>query len=529
VKAPTVTPDVAALRADLAPHTVESIAELIGPVAVAALDREQAVPALRATEGRELGLIGPGLVGPRTDASATTALLRLFVLGAGVTRAQLDQALPRTGTAGCARLGLIEAAGNDADDAVRALVDLQPYATQDAAGSVQWWLASDRGELATGRSLRPDHVLGVGGASLTLARATVREPRHRVLDLGTGCGVQALHATRHSAAVVGTDVSPRALRFAAFNAALAGVAIELREGSLLEPVAGETFDLVVSNPPFVITPRTAGGVPRFEYRDGGLAGDDVVRDLVTGVGAVLEPGGVAQLLANWEHRRGQDWRDRVGEWLDAAGVDAEGLDAWVVQREVLDPAEYAETWLRDGGTTSDRDPAAWESGYRAWLDDFEARDVEAVGFGLVVLRKPAQAGARTSLRRLEDVGSPVARPLGEHVASVLRAHDWLTAHDDAALADARLVVAPDVVEDRHHTPGSADPAMVRLRQGDGFARAVTVGTAVAAVVGACDGELSLGPIIGAVAGLLGRPTAEVTAEVLPVVRDLLLDGFLRVG
>ena len=511
----TVTPDVAALRADLAPHTVESIAELIGPVAVAAMDREQSVPALRATEA---------MVGPGVDTPGAAVLLRLFVLGTEVTRAQLDRALPRTGTAGSARLGLVEAAGGDADDVVRALVDLQPYATQDAAGTVQWWLASDRGELATGRSLRPDHVLGVGGASLTLARATVRDPRRRVLDLGTGCGIQALHATRHSAAVVGTDVSARALRFAAFNAALAGVAIELRKGSMLEPVVGETFDLVVSNPPFVITPRAAGGVPRFEYRDGGLAGDDVVRDLVTGVGAVLEPGGVAQLLANWEHRRGQDWRDRVGEWLDAAG-----LDAWVVQREVLDPAEYAETWLRDGGTTSDRDPAAWESGYRAWLEDFEARDVEGVGFGLVVLRRPAQDGARPTLRRLEDVGSPVARPLGEHVASVLRAHDWLTAHDDAALADARLVVSHDVVEDRHHTPGAADPALVRLRQGDGFTRAVTVGTAVAAVVGACDGDLPVGPIIGAVAGLLGRPTADVSAEVLPVVRDLLLDGFLRVG
>ncbi|MBE9941413.1 methyltransferase, partial [Cellulosimicrobium cellulans] len=242
-----------------------------------------------------------------------------------------------------------------------------------------------------------------GGASLTLAQVTVRTPVGRVLDLGTGCGIQALHAARHARAVVGTDISRRALGFAAFNAALdaafdeasgpaAGAAphgpatgrVELREGSMLEPVAGERFDLVVSNPPFVITPRAAGGaLPDYEYRDGGRSGDDLVRDLVTGVGAVLEPGGVAQLLGNWEHRRGVPWDERVGAWLDEAG-----LDGWVVQREVLDPAEYAETWIRDGGTTPEREPAAWAAAYGAWLDDFAARDVEAVGFGIVTLRRP---------------------------------------------------------------------------------------------------------------------------------------------
>lgn len=517
-----------ALRADLADVTVEAIETLLGPVASAALAREQPVPALAVTE-RAMG-------GAGEDASAAT-LLRLFVLGAPVRRAELDRALPRAGSAGCDALGLVTAAGADADDPVRALVDLQPYATQDAVGDVQWWLASDRGEVATGEALRTDHVLGVGGASISLARATVRTPRRRALDIGTGCGVQALHASRHSAGVVATDVSARALAFARFNAALAGVVVDLRQGSMLEPVLGATgnnrdpgtdgqepdlFDLVVSNPPFVITPRAAS-VPHYEYRDGGRSGDDVVRDLVTGVGRVLEPGGVAQLLGNWEHRAGQDWRERVGAWLDASG-----LDGWVVQREVLDPAEYAETWLRDGGTSADRDPDAWRAGYRAWLADFASRDVAAVGFGLVVLRRPA-GGAGPTLRRLEELTGPVPRPLGQHLAAALAAHDWLAGADDDALAAARLRVAPDVVEDRHLVPGAADPTVVRLRQSDGFGRAVQVGTAVAATVGACDGELTVGQIVGAVAALTERGVVDVAAEVLPAVRDLVRDGLLHVA
>ncbi|KGM15026.1 hypothetical protein N867_12840, partial [Actinotalea fermentans ATCC 43279 = JCM 9966 = DSM 3133] len=299
---------------------------------------------------------------------------------------------------------------------------LQPVVVEDALGRAEWWLASDPGELATGRRLRADHVLGVGGASLTLAGVTMRSPRRRVLDLGTGCGIQALLASRHAQTVVATDLAPRALAYAAFNAALAGVTLDLREGSMLEPVRGSgVFDLVVSNPPFVITPRSsdaAGPDQRYVYRDGGASGDDVVRDLVLGAGDVLAPGGVAQLLGNWEHRRGQDWRERVGEWVDRAG-----LDAWVVQREVQDPAEYAETWLRDGGTSPDRDPAAWRAGVDAWLDDFATRDVEAVGFGLVVLRRPTR-GVPT-LRRLEEQTGPMHQPLGAHLAAALAAHDWL--------------------------------------------------------------------------------------------------------
>src|SRR5699024_9469965 len=153
-----------------------------------------------------------------------------------------------------------------------------------------------------------------GGASTTLNSWTPRTSVARALDVGTGSGVQALHLSGHAETVVATDLSERALRYAEFNAALNGADWDLRSGSFLDPVAGETFDLIVSNPPFVITPR-AEGVPRYEYRDGGAAGDAVVAALTKGVGAHLAPGGTAQLLGNWETREGQDWRDRVGEWV----------------------------------------------------------------------------------------------------------------------------------------------------------------------------------------------------------------------
>ncbi|WP_123816666.1 DUF7059 domain-containing protein [Myceligenerans xiligouense] len=539
--APAPHVDTALVRAlhgdlDTSGYDVDGVEDLLGPVASAALHREQAVPARRVAE-------------PLVTKDPRATLATLFLLGGVVPRSAIDRALPAVGTGGAERLGLVRSAGSGPDDEVRAAIDLRPYAATDASGDVRWWLASDLGEVATGSRLPADHVLGAGGASLTLAQITTRDPVTRALDLGTGCGIQALHTARHAGEVVATDISRRALAFTAFNAALnlrdAG-RLDLRRGSMLDPVEDEQFDLVVSNPPFVITPHSgsAGVAVRealgdYEYRDGGRAGDDLVRELVTGVGSVLAPGGVAQMLVNWEHRRGQEWEERVGAWLDAAH-ERYGLDGWVIQREVLDPAEYAETWIRDGGTTPDREPESWSAAYEAWLDDFASRDVEAVGFGIVTLRRPGPDGGADGspaggdvvrgggkrLRRLEEHSGSVRQPLGAHLGAVLAAHTWLATHSDDDMAVTRLVVAADITEERYLTPGSADPNVVILRQGDGLGRGVQASSPLAALVGACDGELTVGQIIGALAALFEVPAGELGAEVLPAVRGLVLDGFL---
>jgi hypothetical protein len=430
--------------------------------------------------------------------------------------AELAAALPSLGADGAVRLGLVALDG----DVARPLLDLRPHAFIDELGPGSWWLASDLGEAALRGPIPADHVLGVGGASTTLAGLTITSRVDTVLDLGTGCGIQALHAARHARRVVATDISRRALDLARLNAAVNGVSnIELRLGSLFEPVEGETFDRVVSNPPFVITPR-GDGVPAYEYRDGGLVGDAVVASVIAGAGSSLAPGGVAQLLGNWEYREGVDALDRVGEWLDGTG-----LDAWVVEREVQDAALYAETWIRDGGILPRTDE--FDRLYAAWLDDFEQRGVTSVGFGYITLRRP-RTGAAT-LRRVERLDGALghnAVGLGAHVAATLGAHDRLQAMSGADVAAATLVVAGDVTEERHYWPGDEHPTVMDLRQGGGFGRTFPLGTALAAVVGACDGDLPLGAICSAVAQLLGVDDDELLAEVMPSIRELVVTGFL---
>ena len=501
------------LRDDLtaASFTVAALTAVWGQTAGAALHRGNRVPAHRATEVRSRN----------GGADATDTLALLFVLGLPVRRAEAEAALPGLGVAGAIALGLLGAVvvdGAVSADMVRPLIDLRPYSFVDGADTVDWWIVSDLGELATGRALAEDHVLGVGGASLTLSGLMIPHRADSVLDLGTGCGIQAMHASRYARRVVATDISERALRFARLNARLNGiVGIDFRQGSLFEPVAGEQFDHIVSNPPFVITPR-AEGVPSYEYRDGGRIGDALVAEVVAGAAGHLTQGGVAQLLGNWEYRGDVDAFDRVGKWLDGTACDA-----WVIEREVQDAALYAETWIRDGGT---RPGVDFERLTGAWLDDFERRGVTSVGFGYITLRRPV-VGVPT-LRRLERLGGPTVDGLGEHVGETLAAHDWQGSLDDAALVRAMLRVAPDVTEERHYWPGDEDPATLTLRQGGAFGRVYPMGTVLAAMVGACDGELSIAAICAALAHLLDLDERDILIEILPSVRELVITGFLLV-
>lgn len=449
----------------------------------------------------------------RTDALAT--LGRLWMLGLAVPLADAEAALPSLGLAGAEALGLValEAGG------ARPTVLVRPQAFSDAAGDVEWWIASDLDEAALGGPLPEDHVLGVGGASQTLARLQLTRRSGTALDLGTGCGIQALRLRRLVDRVVATDISERALRFTRLNALLNDVdGVETRLGSLFAPVEGERFDRVASNPPFVITPRVAG-VPAYEYRDGGLEGDALVASVVAGVGAHLAPGGVAQTLGNWEYRADESGLDRVKAWVDAS---TEALDAWVIEREVLDPLAYAELWVRDGGTVPGT--ADYARLIDAWLEDFNRRGVTGIGFGYVLLRRPL-AGSPT-LARYERVAGGGESAFGPHLATCLEAHDRTAVLDDEGLSASLLRVASDVTEARHHLPGEEAPAVIELRQGGGFARTITVDPGMAALVGACDGDLDVGTLIDAIAQLMEVDADALRADLLPRVRELLSVGVL---
>ena len=576
-KAPRLTAKQASLlRADLAQSGwgVESVEALLGPVAAAALQRELRAPALRVV--RRALAAGAGAAStssdrpsPATGAASTSSaanapqdgdvagykvavLTALFMLGEPVGAAALETALPRTGVAGALAIGLVVPTQSASGEQRYApAVDLRPHEAEDAHGSVRWWVASDLGELVTGQALAPDHVLGIGRAGLTLAALTPRKPVETALDLGVGCGIQTLYLLRHVRQVVATDISTRALEFTAFNVALAGVdsaRVQLRQGNLLEPVAGQRFDLIVSNPPFVITPPSVrqAGLPLMEYRD---AGGPILPALVRGLEDHLNPDGVAVMLGNWEHREGTSWRTSVNQWI------GKSLDAWIIQREVQDPVEYAAMWLRDGGLTPERSGVAFENALAAWQEDFDSRQVSGVGMGYLVFHAPSVAATSgpggTALegqaapeepasdaaapgavvepwRVLEEVPTSGQGALGEHVAQVIAAHEALRGLDDAQVAALKLRTASGLSKEEALTPTPVPTAPV-IRQAEGFGRVIAVGMPEVALLSASDeGLLTVAQIAAAVASLTSEDPAAVLADMVAAIRTFAHAGMVTI-
>ncbi len=136
--------------------------------------------------------------------------------------------------------------------------------------------------------------------SWMLAEAVGREPigpGSEVLDLCTGSGVVALAAARTGASVTAVDVSRRAVLTARLNARRNGLRIQARRGRSFEPVTGRTFDLIVSNPPYV--PSAEDTVPTRGPSRAWAAGRDgraVLDQLCDEAPAHLRPGGAVLLV-----------------------------------------------------------------------------------------------------------------------------------------------------------------------------------------------------------------------------------------
>ena len=351
-----------------------------------------------------------------------------------------------------------------------------------------------------------DFVTGVNPAAWTLAQLTIRRPAATTLDLGTGSGIQALLAARHSGRVTATDVNPRALEYLRLNARLNGVEnVEPVEGSWLEPVRGRRFDLIVANPPYVISPEAA-----HVFKDSGLDADGASRLVVEQLPEHLEEGGVAQVLCNWVHAADEDWRAPLERWVRGRGVDA-----LLLRYETFTPLEYATAWNASLGT----DPEAFGAALDRWLA-YDARlGIERIAWGHVVLRRRT---GRNRVRAVEVPGGP-SDGAGRQLERMLAAWDEPLGVDALPAAILRPVEGAELVRrslasrDGGWTAGRA---RVTLAPTLGFA--VPLDDDAAAVLAACDGATT-------VAGAIARVGATAGA-VLPALQRLHRLGCVeRVG
>jgi hypothetical protein len=438
------------------------------------------------------------------DIEPLGTVIKLLVLNLPVATTRAAQAFAPFSIERLAALGLVELAG----DLVRARARVVPHD--------ELLIASDR-RLLAGSTPRHDHVAGVHHPSVTLAHLTVRRPVAAALDVGTGCGIQAILTSRHAQRVIATDVNRRALDFAAFNAVLNGVAnVEFRAGNFFEPAEGNRFQLVTSNPPYVISPDSD-----YLFRDSGLPGDSVSRGIVERAPSFLEENGFAIVLVSWSHPAGEDWSAPLREW-----VAGSGCDSWLLHFKTEDPLTYAGNWNRDQFAA---DPDALGTTLDRWLAYFDRLGIEGIAHGAVVLR--LRSGARNWVRA-DELPPGRLDSASDHIGRVFAAQDFLAElPDEQALLDQRFELVPrDLLEQRvvlRQGSWIVDGITVSLEEGLGFR--VEVDSHTVRLLASLDGRRTLAELVDGLASSIqadehGRD--QLAAGVLPVLRSLFELGFL---
>jgi SAM-dependent methyltransferase len=364
---------------------------------------------------------------------------------------------------------------------------------------------SDGGPLDRG------HVLGGNAAAETLARATIRKHVSSTLDLGAGCGSQSLLAARHSERVVAVDINARALFYVELNTRLNGVEnVECREGDFFEPVDGEHFDLVVANPPYVISPDD-----ELLFRDSGDEAGGVSRRLVRRLPDVLADGGFGHVLCNWPVGAGQNCWEPVEEWTDGLGCDVCVLN-WGAE----DLVRYASRWTRP--VADERQAAAATA---RWLEYYERAGIDSIWFGEIVVRRsrPDAAGwFRGFTLREQTSGSA-----GNHLERLFAARDFLTSTRTALLDE---ILTPAASHSLMHELASGDAEYrverIEVKLAEGLGLRGELEPLAVHVFMLLDGKRTLAELVDRAAGEHGV-SPELLAEVTErAMRRLFEDGLV---
>ena len=423
-------------------------------------------------------------------------LALLFTYDDGVKRSAIDAQLGGDLTDTLLGAGILTCAGDEVRCAFRIVPDAGHWILSDAVLD------------------QADSVMPPGPTTLALARTMPERISGSVLDVGCGPGSLALRAVARGAArVLGTDINPRAIAMAKFNARWNELAAEFRTGDLLEPAAGERFDLVVSQPPFISRPESVEPVT---FLHGGLRGDAIVLRMLEGLSGVLAEEGEALVLCDvatgGKETMGTFLRERVraGD-LHLLALHLSGLDA---ETHAL---LYTQLGSLDTGPAYVREVLA----QRAHLAEL---GIERFQHTLFVARRPGPARReawRISMGVREIVG--VTAGVRERLWKAIRS----AGESDAELMRRRVRVAPDAqwMSLRHAPEGEQSEHRVRFGPGwPALEQMVTdEGVVLASLL---ERSMRVEDAIAGYAGMCDAQPHEVRKPLLDYIRRSLLSGML---
>lgn len=454
-------------------------------------------------------------------------LARLFLLAREVSREDAQAAIAPITVESMLAFGLLRP--GSAPDRVRGLCAMVTFGDM--------LMLRDFEPHVSGQPLHSDHVLGVGVATMLLANITVRRGNERALDVGTGQGFHALVACDHARQIIGTDINRRALAMARASMLMnGGDRVDLREGSLMDPVAGEDpFDLIVSNPPFVIAP------PHDTVALGGRhVGDDLCRDLIRMTPAHMAPDGYATILFSWHHADDNDWRTRPSQWLEGLDTDA------MVIKFRTDPVEaYAKRWLIEAGHgISAEDPtrasvaesavlsSAGQSPLEEWLTFYARLGAHQISMGACILHRRVSHTSVPAWRRFEQLAMDSIDESASAQIQRLFAGETLHRLFDRRKDDMlawRPRVTRELEVEQHLVLTDENSWGLRqaaLKQTLGFPMPIGIDSVVMEVLRMCDGTSSVREIALRLAQRHGAPEAQAIAQTLHLIHRLLNLGYM---
>lgn len=425
-------------------------------------------------------------------------LLRLFIEGTTVAEAEVRKALPESSDDLLA-IGLLNCEEGEVFSKLRIRPAPEGYFADDFPA----------------RLLRhaEDFVMGVAPTTRMVRSLIPPTGPGSVLDLCCGGGWLALNAVEEGVEVVGTDLNPRALEVAGFNAALNAIeGVDWREGKWFEPVKGETFDLIVSNPPFVITPGSQAIA--LDTPDNDL----VLPTLLGGMAEHLNEGGFACFLLDWPFVSVESW-DRIPlMFLPQAGVQSYLFE---VQRKA--PFEYSAHWV--GQDPRFEKTEVREQELARWVRYFEKKGYIGVSSGFVVMRKCRSGDEWTHSESRQVRGFNARTP--DEILRIFAGHSWVKKNQSDCL-DIRFG-APEGIRQSGESllvDGDWEPESIKLTSPGMVAYDGHVDTALLKIIEAASASKTIREILTTLAEQVSSTPDAIAGRVRVLVEELVGLGLL---
>lgn len=441
----------------------------------------------------------PALLDALAGDPKLTGLLKLFLFEYAVSPREASEAIHPAKVEALIEAGVMRSAGGTVEACVR-IVPLDHLL-----------IVADR--RYTGSELPRDLVMGAGLSSTILMHGTIRNPAARTLDLCAGSGVQSLAAASHSGSVLALEKNAHAIELGRFAAVLNGVdTIEFQESDFFSAAEGE-FDLIVANPPYVISPEA-----EFQFRDGGLGADRVAEHVVRNGPRFLNEGGYCQMVCDWANYSGVAWQDHLAGWAENSGCDM-----LVLRGRGMTAREYPGIWLAE---TFSGVPSMYLEKSHRWLASYREQGIESMNFGFITLRKRA---APQNWFHAMDAPLEGLTVTGAFIERMFHAQDFLRANSTAdLLLEQHLSLESEVRIDQRYVPAGETWELdeCALAMADSSLPPIKTDRYIAGLCGRLRGNRPLRDVVAEMAGGMNTTMDKLVPQVMPILRSLIEGGYM---